>query len=156
RTPQEVAANCREIAEAGAVGINLEDGREDRQGLIDVQQACENIATAKGAVSSAGYELVVNDRTGAYLRAIGEPSQRFEHAVARANAYRQAGADCLFVPGVTDSAIIQRMVREIRGPVNVLAVAGTPPIAELERLGVARVSVGSGPMRATLGLVRAI
>src|SRR5262249_36500448 len=84
------------------------------------------------------------------------PSQRFEHAVARANAYRQAGADCLFVPGVTDSAIIQRMVREIRGPVNVLAVAGTPPIAELERLGVARVSVGSGPMRATLGLVRAI
>jgi 2-methylisocitrate lyase-like PEP mutase family enzyme len=76
--------------------------------------------------------------------------------VRRANAYREAGADCLFIPGAYDGATIAALAREIAGPTNILAGPLTPSIPELERLGVARVSVGSGPHRATLGLARRI
>ena len=62
--------------------------------------------------------------------------------LARAGRYLEAGADCIFVPGVTDAETIGRLVRGIDGPLNVLAFASTPPPAELEGLGVARVSVG--------------
>ncbi|HZS51634.1 MAG TPA: isocitrate lyase/phosphoenolpyruvate mutase family protein, partial [Bryobacterales bacterium] len=87
---------------------------------------------------------------------VGAPEGRFEDAVRRANAYREAGADCLFVPGVRDATLIRRLAQEIRGPINILAGPGVPPAPELERLGVARVSSGSGPMRATLALIRQI
>jgi 2-methylisocitrate lyase-like PEP mutase family enzyme len=62
----------------------------------------------------------------------------------------------LFIPGVKDPETIAQLVSRVRGPLNILATAGTPPVADLEKLGVARVSVGSGPMRATLGLIARI
>ena len=74
----------------------------------------------------------------------------------RLNAYRKAGADCCFVPGVRDADTIGKLTQAVSGPLNILAVAGAPPIAALERLGVARVSVGSGPMRAAMGLTERI
>jgi 2-methylisocitrate lyase-like PEP mutase family enzyme len=80
----------------------------------------------------------------------------FRHAVDRLNAYRAAGADCLFAPGITDRDQIAAIVREVHGPVNILATRGTPSIAELESLGVRRVSVGSGPCRAAAGLAQRI
>ena len=81
---------------------------------------------------------------------------RFALAVERANAYREAGADCLFVPGLRDAETIGRIVGDVKCPVNILAGPGSPTIPELQKLGVARVSVGSAAMRATLGLVRRI
>jgi len=73
--------------------------------------------------------------------------------VERLNAYRDSGAQSLFAPGVTDKQTIAQLVRELKGPLNVLAMAGTPPVVELAQLGARRVSLGSGPMRATLGLL---
>src|SRR2546427_821213 len=108
------------------------------------------------ATTSAGIRVVINARTDVFLRQIGDPSQRLDMAIARGNAYRTAGADSVFVPGVTDAPTIQSLTRGIAGPVNVLAVAGTPPVSELEQLGVARVSVGSGPMRASIALVHEV
>lgn len=153
---EEVGENVRAVLEAGAVGVNLEDGREGEDSLIPISLHSEKIRSAREAALAAGFALVVNARTDVFLDAIGDPTTRFDEAVARANAYRHAGADCLFVPGVTDAATIERLVRAIDGPLNVLAAAATPPISELERLGVARVSLGSGPMRATLALLRRI
>lgn len=153
---EEVGENVRAVLEAGAVGVNLEDGREDEDSLMPISLHSEKIRSAREAALAAGFALVVNARTDVFLDAIGDPTTRFDEAVARANAYRHAGADCLFVPGVTDAATIERLVRAIDGPLNVLAAAATPPISELERLGVARVSLGSGPMRATLALLRRI
>jgi len=153
---EEVGENVRAVLEAGAVGVNLEDGREGEDSLIPISLHSEKIRSAREAALAAGFALVVNARTDVFLDAIGEPTTRFDEAVARANAYRHAGADCLFVPGVTDAATIERLVRAIDGPLNVLAAAATPPISELERLGVARLSLGSGPMRATLALLRRI
>jgi 2-methylisocitrate lyase-like PEP mutase family enzyme len=100
--------------------------------------------------------VVINAGTDVFLRQIGEPATRLQAAIERGRAYRDAGADCVFVPGVVDRATIGTLVAEIGAPINVLAVAGTPPVAELEALGVARVSLGSGPMRAAMALVSAV
>jgi 2-methylisocitrate lyase-like PEP mutase family enzyme len=108
------------------------------------------------AIRQSAPTLVINARTDVYLAQADNPSSPFERAVERANAYRAAGADCLFVPGVRDAATIAALVRAIDGPLNVLGVPGSPAVSKLEELGVKRVSVGSGPMRATLALVRRI
>jgi 2-methylisocitrate lyase-like PEP mutase family enzyme len=156
QTPEETAESCRAIVEAGAVGVNLEDGTRGRDRLAPVSLQCEKIRAAKEAAADAGGGLVVNARTDAYLLAIGDLSTRFDETVRRSNAFRAAGADCLFVPGVADEETIGRLVRAIDGPVNILAGPGSSPVASLARLGVARVSLGSGPMRATLGFLRRI
>ena len=96
---------------------------------------------------------MINARTDAFFRGVGSPREMLDEAIRRGRAYRDGSADCLFVPGVTDPEIIHRLVREIDFPINVLAVAGSPPIGELARLGVARVSLGSGPVRAALTLL---
>lgn len=118
---------------AGAVGLNLEDGDGSAE---------EHVERVK-AVREAVPELVINARVDRYLLGDGD----FEESLRRAALYLDAGADCIFVPGVTDADTITRLVERIDGPVNVLAFPSTPPVAELERLGVARVSVGSGLMR---------
>ncbi len=86
----------------------------------------------------------------------GAPETRLGVAIERGRAFLDAGAHCVFVPGVRDAATIGALVRGIGGPLNVLAVAGSPTIPELEALGVARVSLGSGPMRATMAVLRDI
>jgi 2-methylisocitrate lyase-like PEP mutase family enzyme len=157
QTPKEVGENVRAVLQAGAVGVNLEDGTGNQADpLTAVSLHSERIHAAREAAASAGFAVVVNARTDVFLDAVGPPEARFDEAVARANAYRRAGADCLFVPGVTDVSTIEGLVGAIEGPVNVLAVAQSPPLSELQRLGVARVSLGSGPIRATLGLLRRI
>ncbi len=135
---------ARGVWAAGAVGMNLEDTVDGE--LVDLSPVVR-------AVREAVPGMVINARTDIFLNSIGEESTRFDRAAERLNTYRDAGADCLFAPGVRDRDTIARLVRAVRGPLNILAVAGSPPIAGLEALGVARVSVGSGPMRATLGLV---
>jgi 2-methylisocitrate lyase-like PEP mutase family enzyme len=153
-TPDGVAERCRAVLASGAVGVNLEDGtREPSRPLVDVELHCEKVRAARTAGQAAGVALVINARTDVFLDSVGEPSTRLGEALRRANAYRKAGADCLFVPGVTDADTIGRLVRGIDGPINVLAGPASPPVAELQRLGVARVSLGSGPMRATLGFL---
>lgn len=154
-TPETAATTVVAALDAGAVGINLEDTIEERK-FIDMSLQGERIRAAREAANRAGVPIVINARTDVFLARTGDPATWFEHAARRANAYREAGADCLFVPGVTDAATIARLVREIAGPINILVGAGTPPVAELERLGVRRVSVGSLPMRATMALIRRI
>ena len=160
-TPEAVADTARAVMEAGAVGMNFEDSLAKEKNvpanvLADVSLQVERIQAIREAAASAGIAFVLNARTDVFLRAVGEPATRLDQAIRRANAYRQAGADCLFVPGVIDRETIARLAKEIAGPINILAVAGSPPVAELEKLGVARVSVGSGPMRATTALTRRI
>ena len=150
-------ATAEAAIEAGAVGLNLEDGTGSAAApLVEVERHRERIRAVHDAGERLGVPLVVNARTDVYLAAVGEPEERFEQAVERANAYRRAGADSLFVPGVSDAETIGRLAAAIDGPLNVLAVAGTPPVAELRRRGVARVTVGSGPLRATLALAERI
>jgi 2-methylisocitrate lyase-like PEP mutase family enzyme len=156
-TPEGAAATAKAVIEAGAVGMNFEDGTNDPGApLFELELQVARVKAIRAAADAAGVPLVLNARTDVYFVQSGDPTTIFNHAVLRANAYRAAGADCLFVPGVSDADVISRLVRAIKGPVNILAGAGTPPAAALEKLGVARVSVGSGPMRATMALTRRI
>ena len=156
RTPQAAAETAREVIAAGAVGMNLEDAPADGDGLFDVGLQAERLRAVRESAESAGVPLVINARTDVFLASVGAPETRLSHAVRRLNAYRAAGADCLFAPGVTDRGTIATLVREVGGPLNILAGPGGPPVPELEALGVRRLSLGSGVIRATLGLVRRI
>ncbi len=152
-----VADTVRAVIAAGAVGINLEDSKHDGSGnLYEIDEMIERIKAAKEAARSTGVDLVINARTDVFLRAIGEPETRLEHAVRRANAYRDAGADCLYVMGFLDRATIAALIPQIRGPVNILATPTTPPIRELQALGVARVTIGPAAALAALSLFQRI
>ncbi len=155
RTPAELAETIGMVVEAGAVGINLEDGVQERRGeLYEVAQALERLNAAREAAAKAGVPIVINARTDVFLLGVGPAEERLGHAVRRANLYREAGADCLFVPGVRDAQTIRALASQINGPINILAHPTSPPVGELERLGVARVSVGSWPGLAALALAR--
>jgi len=153
-TPEEVAGTTQAVIAAGAVGMNLEDGVEGKpEYLADLNLQKEIIRAVLETAESAGVPFVLNARTDIFLNGVGPAETRLARAIERLNVYREAGALCLFAPGVKDRETIAQLVRGVRGPLNILATVGTPPIAELQQLGVARVSVGSGPMRATLGFL---
>ncbi len=150
----DAEATAKGVLAAGAVGLNFEDKHDGR--MLDAGVQAERIRAMRRVAEDAAVPLVINARTDVYLLQAGPAENWFDEAVRRANLYREAGADCLFVPGVRDAGTIGRLARAVRGPVNILALAGVPPAAELERLGVARVSSGSGPMRAALSLTRQV
>ena len=150
-TAAEAAETARAVIAAGAVGLNLEDGEPgDPPSLVEPSLHGAKILAVRRAADEAGVLLVINARTDGYWLGLGQPRSRFEETVERARAYLEAGADCIFVPGVTDRDTIRALARAVPGPLNVLATADAPPISELAELGVARVSVGSGFHRATL------
>ena len=155
--PEDVAETVRGAIAAGAVGMNLEDARygdvDPAHPLYEIQAQVERVAAARAAADAAGVPFVVNARTDVFLLGIGAPEDRLRMAAERVNAYRAAGADSLFVPGVVDAATVGALVRAIDGPLNVLAGPGVPTVAELTQLGVARVSVGGGPLRMALAAV---
>jgi 2-methylisocitrate lyase-like PEP mutase family enzyme len=153
--PNELRESIRAVINAGAIGFNLEDATGDpRQPLFALEQQIERIRAAREAADNMSVRVVINARTDVYLAKAGEPASRFAESVRRLDAYRQAGADCLFVPGVTDMPTLTQLVRSVAGPLNVLAGPGMPAVAELQRIGIARLSVGSAIMRATLALAR--
>ncbi len=147
REPGEAAETVRMAMRAGAAGMNIEDSTKGNpkdmgKPLFDLTLAVDRIHASAEAGKAAGVPLVLNARTDSILR-IGKGPDGVKEAISRANAYVQAGARCVFVPGVTDAETIGLLAREINAPLNVLAAAGTPPITELKALGVARVTLGS-------------
>jgi 2-methylisocitrate lyase-like PEP mutase family enzyme len=151
--PEDAALTARALIEAGAVGLNLEDRTDDRR-LVDLSLQLEKIAAVRETSRMMGVPLVLNARTDVYLLELGKAESRFAETLNRLIAFREAGADCLFAPGIRDLEVISRLVRELQNPLNILCGPGSPSIPELQRIGVARVSLGSSTMRATLGLVQ--
>jgi 2-methylisocitrate lyase-like PEP mutase family enzyme len=156
-TPAEMEDTAKAIVAAGAVGLNFEDVTgETESSQVETSLQVEKIRTIREASASMGVPLVINARTDVYLMPIGPEATRFDRTVERLRAYRAAGADCLFAPGLVDRAVIGKLVKAVDAPLNILATQGCPSIPELEALGVRRVSIGSGVMRATLAVVRRI
>jgi len=155
--PEDAAGTARAIILGGAIGMNLEDSTGDRERpLVELSLQMEKIRAIRRAADSLDVGLVINARTDVYLLQVGEPSSRYDETIRRLSAYRASGADCVFVPGLKDAATIKRLVNDVKCPVNILAGPGSPSVRELQALGVARVSLGSGPMRAALGVLRRI
>jgi 2-methylisocitrate lyase-like PEP mutase family enzyme len=156
-TPKDMAETAKAIVAAGAVGLNLEDVTGDTESSqVDSALQGEKIRTIREVSASRGVSLVINARTDVYLMPIGPEATRFDRTVERLRAYRAAGADCVFAPAVSDRGLIEKLVKAVAAPVNILVTPGCPSIPELEKLGVRRASIGSGVMRSTLGQVRRI
>jgi 2-methylisocitrate lyase-like PEP mutase family enzyme len=153
---RDIAKTTAALLDSGAVGLNLEDMEHESKALTETGRQIEKITAVRRVAEGMGVKVVINARTDVYLAQIGDAATRFDHACERLRAYMDAGADCVFLPGLTDEHTIRRVVEALKFPVNILATANAPSIARLEELGVARVSVGSGVMRATMGLTREI
>lgn len=153
-TPQEVATHVTEIIRAGIVGINLEDGLRGSSALIrSVEDATARIRAARDAAATEGMPIVINARSDLYHLQHYDERSRFTETVARCKAYLMAGADCVYPFGLRDVRVIAELVRAVGAPVNITGRAGMPDAAELERLGVARVTIASAPALVTMSVI---
>ena len=148
--PAAVAEAVAALVDAGAVGINLEDGAGPPELLA------AKIARTKEVAVRRGIDLFVNARTDVYLRGLAPEPDRVSETLARAARYRDAGADGLFVPKVVASDEIRKIASSAGLPLNVLAWPGLPPATELAALGVRRLSAGSAIAQGAWGHIAAL
>jgi 2-methylisocitrate lyase-like PEP mutase family enzyme len=157
----EIIASLLKIIATGIVGINIEDSIDLSPVLIDEMEFCERISAIRALSDSLGFHLVINARTDSFYTSSGSPQEKLAESIRRGNKYREAGADCIFVQPVWEKETISTLVKEINAPINILSNpaigAGLPPsVRELQDLGVARLSLGSAMMKATLALSKKI
>ena len=148
--PATVADNVARVIDAGAVGINIEDGADSSDLLA------AKIERIKRMTAERGVDLFVNARTDVYLRGLVGGDRRVAETRARAKRYRDAGADGLFVPGLADVDQIGEVVASAGLPLNVMSLPGLPSAAELESLGVRRLSAGAAISISAMGHVAAL
>jgi 2-methylisocitrate lyase-like PEP mutase family enzyme len=154
KTTKEVLVAIKAILKTGAVGINIEDFAHATKRLYPIERQVENVKAIRKLGETMRVPLVINARTDALRFGEGDEVARFKEAVRRAIAYRDAGADCVYPMGLVDAATIGSFVKDLDFPTNVMVRKGLPPISELERLGVARVSFGPSPSYAAMGLLK--
>lgn len=153
-TVSDAQATARGAIEAGAAGLNFEDGGKPGE-LLDLELQCDRIRAMVQTGEQLGVPLVINARTDVFLRDSGEDEEWcMREAIRRGNAFLQAGADCVFVLGVSDEPAIARLTREIQGPINIFATAKSPRVSRLAELGVARISIGPAGLAHALAHVR--
>jgi 2-methylisocitrate lyase-like PEP mutase family enzyme len=157
----EIVESVRKIIDTGIVGINIEDSIDLSPVLIDESEFCERISAIRELSDSLGFHLVINARTDSFYTSSASTQEKLSESIRRGNKYREAGADCIFVQPVWQKDIISTLVKEINAPVNILSnpanAAGIPPsVRELQDLGVARLSMGSGLLKATLALIKKV
>jgi 2-methylisocitrate lyase-like PEP mutase family enzyme len=154
-TVEEVVENTQQIIETGIVGINLEEGTGNPDEPIhDISLQAEKIFAIKQLSRTMDVPLFLNARTDLYWLNIGSPIERLQAALHRAKVYQEAGADCIFIPGVESIEIIETLRAEIPCPINLLVGQTTPPLSKLSEIGIERVSCGSAPFRATITLLK--
>ncbi|WP_426614216.1 isocitrate lyase/PEP mutase family protein [Bradyrhizobium sp. McL0616] len=153
-TPDAAAESAARILQAGAVGINIEDGlSEGKRQLAGALQHAAKIKAVRDIAQGLGVRLFINARTDPFLLKFGSPEQCLNEATRRAKVYADAGADGIFVPGLNDLALIERLVQLTPLPVNIMVTQGVPEIGDLARVGVRRVSLGPWPMMAAMRVI---
>ena len=157
----EIIDSAKKIIATGIVGINIEDSIDLNPMLIDEMEFCERISAIRALSDSLGLHLVINARTDSFYVSSGSSQEKINESIKRGNKYREAGADCIFVQPVWEKELISTLVKEINAPINILSNptigAGSPlSVRELQDLGVARLSLGSSLMKATLALIKKV
>lgn len=157
----EIIDSAKKIIATGIVGINIEDSIDLNPVLIDEMEFCERISAIRALSDSMDFHLVINARTDSFYTSTDSTQEKLSESIRRGNKYREAGADCIFVQPVWEKETIATLVKEINAPINILAnptigAGVTPSISDLQGLGVARVSLGSGLMKATLALIKKV
>ncbi|MGH7830188.1 MAG: isocitrate lyase/PEP mutase family protein [Candidatus Binatia bacterium] len=154
----EIGETVRALIDLECAGMNLEDGAPHRKGeprgLVDLSEQLEKIAAVMRAKQALGSEFFLNARVDALAVMADEPKRALEESIRRANAYADAGADCIFFLNAVAKETIGALLKEVRAPVSVLAGPKTPGVRELQDLGVARVSYGSAFLKAAAGAVK--
>src|SRR3954465_6100455 len=145
-TAKDVGETIARALDAGIAGANIEDRNRP------IGEAAGRVAAARERADAEGVPFVVNARLDMPIASTGE----VEEAVVRARAYLDAGADCIYPIRITDPVVLEDFVGRIAAPVNAFGRPGGPSVAELEALGVARVSFGPGPMGATMAALRSV
>ena len=153
-TPERVARSVRAVIRAGAVGINIEDFVHASKKLLPVEKQKARLRALTRLRESLKVPFVINARTDALRYAPGDVDAKMKEAIARAEAYRDLGADCVYPMGLTDAESISEFVKALDFPTNVMVRKGLPPVPELKRLGVARVSFGPSASYAAMGLLK--
>jgi len=154
-----VVESAKAALDAGAVGINIEDSTGiDSNPFFDISIQCKKISKIRKLADNKNIDLFINARTDIFLFAHVDYHTKIDLTIERAKAYKNAGADCIFVPDMGDlkSKTISLLVSAIKAPLNIIAGANTPSLSELHEMGVARVSLGPKPMRAMLQLLKNI
>ncbi|MHC2337032.1 isocitrate lyase/PEP mutase family protein [Bradyrhizobium sp. USDA 4454] len=153
-TAEAAAHSAARILKSGAIGINIEDGLVGgKRQLVSPEQHAAKIKAVRSAAQQLGIRLFINARTDPFLLKFGSPDQCLSEAARRAKVYADAGADGIFVPGLTDLALIEKFVQLTPLPVNIMVTRGVPEIPELTRVGVRRITFGPWPMMATMRVI---
>ena len=156
-TPDRVGTRVAEILQAGVFGFNIEDGTPSPDRPVRaIEDASARIRVARAAANAAGVPAVINARVDLYLKNIGDPESRLAETVWRSKAYLAAGADCIYPFGLADVGTIARLTQALDGaPVNIVARPDTS-LPQLERIGIARVSIASGAALTVMSLIKQI
>ncbi|KPU84047.1 phosphonomutase [Marinosulfonomonas sp. PRT-SC04] len=146
--PDGVADTVEQVVKAGAIGVNFEDQIIGGDGIYDIDSQTARIKAARSGADRAAENIFLNARTDLFLKAKPEDhAAQMPAAMARAQAYAQAGADGFFAPGLTDEALIKQLCADCPLPVNILALPHAPAATVLAALGVARISHGPVPYK---------
>jgi 2-methylisocitrate lyase-like PEP mutase family enzyme len=153
-TPDAAATSATKLLKAGAIGINIEDGLSGgKRQLVNPDQHAAKIKAVREAAQKLEIRLFINARTDPFLLKVGSADECLDEAAKRAKAYSDAGADGIFVPGLTDLALIEKFAQLTPLPVNIMVTQGVPEIPDLARVGVRRVSLGPWPMMAAMRVI---
>jgi 2-methylisocitrate lyase-like PEP mutase family enzyme len=145
--PKQAGDNVALLARTGAVGCNFEDQVVGGEGIHPLDQQVRRIEAIRTAV---GDDFFINARTDLFLKTQTYDDALVDRVIERGKAFADAGASGFFVPRLADSAQIERVVREVPLPLNVIAFPGAPPKSEWASAGVARISHGPFPHRALM------
>ncbi len=142
---------------AGIVGCNLEDSDHHGDGVLaPAERQAELLAAVRAAADDRGVHVVINARVDTFIKHHGDADEQFAETVRRGRLYLDAGADCIFPIGLSDPEQIARLVAALPGPVNVLIHRDRSGIAQLQALGVHRISFGSGIFTVGQDAVRSV
>ncbi|MCH7673780.1 isocitrate lyase/phosphoenolpyruvate mutase family protein [candidate division KSB1 bacterium] len=153
--PQEIAENIRQVMHAGAVGINFEDSSFEGGPLQPIDFQCERIQAIRNMADKEGIPLVINARIDVFMRSADiSRSEKIAETISRGKAYLDAGADCLYPIGPGDVETLKRIREETEAPINVYASKLAASMKELAAIGISRLSLGPGLIRASLTTMR--
>lgn len=152
-----IRETVRALVASGVAGMNLEDGAEGKpgaRGLVPIDEHLRKIGALMATKQDLGSEFFLNARVDAFHVMTGEPKKILDEAIRRGNAYAEAGGDCIFYLSLHDRETIRTVAKEVKAPVSILAGPQSPSVSELQDLGVARVSYGSGFLKAAIGATK--
>jgi 2-methylisocitrate lyase-like PEP mutase family enzyme len=153
--PADVERSVAAVIACGAVGINIEDAIPGKPGALRARdEQAERIAAARAAATTSSIPIFINARCDVYFGAAVAAAERIDEVLRRADTYRAAGADGLFLPGLFDLAAIATISRQVGLPVNIMVGTGAPSLDELADAGVRRISQGGEPFLAIAGTLK--